>query len=90
MNEHWIRAPALGLATALTIALLSTSCGGEASTESLCDDACTHWAGCDDAGTGYTWSYDDCFDTCQSEGDWDGGYVDCVLANDLCYDIEDC
>jgi len=84
---HRLAALLFGGAMSLAMGL---GCAPEASTDSLCDEACTHWAGCDDGGTGYTWSYDDCMQTCMDDGDWDSGYVDCVVGHDMCWDIEDC
>ena len=81
---------AMAFVAALALAGSAIGCPGEGSTPDLCDQACTHWAACDPANTGYDWSYDACYDSCISEGDWTQGYVDCVLSETYCTDIEQC
>lgn len=79
----------LGLAAVIGILIAPIACG-PASTDEQCDDACGHWSLCDDAGSGYTYTYDGCLKECKREGDWDQGYVDCVTSKYWCSDMEAC
>lgn len=51
------------------------------STDAICERACDAWEGC--------WGYDECWDDCKADGDWDSGYADCCEDNaGDCYDLD--
>jgi hypothetical protein len=57
-------------------------CGGDESTDAVCNEACNIWqAEC-------TWDFQTCFAQCKSEGDWGGIYLDCLRNADNCTEIE--
>ncbi|MEM1025194.1 MAG: hypothetical protein AAGD10_02600 [Myxococcota bacterium] len=70
----------------LCLALSLSSCGGEASTPELCDEACRQWDNCEGQENWY--SYEICRPDCESEGDWDEGYVDCLRNQRTCFEME--
>ena len=74
----------------LGVLVFAAACGStEASTPDLCERACEAWDACTGADNWYP--YDTCMSDCQSDGDWDTGYVECLESHSTCQAMEaDC
>ena len=53
------------------LVLAAANCTGESKSSECCDEACRIWAACG-------WSSDVCLAECRADGDWCGGYIDCI------------
>ncbi len=73
------------LGSLFTLGALLPSC---MSTPELCDRACTAWTTCTQvSGNTVNYPYDTCYEECESDGDWDIGYVNCVETYVTCPEI---
>lgn len=73
-------------AAAALLLLLGGAACGDASTPELCDEACRIWDSCE--GPEGWYPYLTCVSECRDEGDWGGGYVDCLRDHQTCADLE--
>lgn len=71
----------IGLAL-LAAGVLAAGCGDEKTT-AHCDAACDIWANCQ------AWDRATCMSSCQADGDWDQGYVNC-LQSQTCLTLDAC
>jgi len=65
------------------VTLAAAGCGSDKKTTAHCDAACDIWANC------AAWDRAACMARCQSDGDWDQAYVDC-LRSKTCTTLNAC
>lgn len=73
---------ALGFTLSMTVGLSPAGC---ASSDDLCDEACEYWDSCTQVEGNYVnYTYDQCYDECKDEGDWNRAYVNCLAEQTTC------